>query len=667
MKLNGLYFDCQVDGCSPDTFSVTEFTLDEHLSSLFTLTLTLTSSDPDIDINSLILCNAHLTVINNGLPQREVTGIITEAKRGKSGFRQTYYTLIIRPSLWLMTQRQQSRIFHFKSIPDVLDILLQEHQIRFCCDCRDNHNLREFITQKRETDYDFFCRLAAEEGISFWFEVTKGEEQCLYSDSFLSVLGGDTLEYNIHPQSSTEGDFAYQIDYSVKMTPQMAMGKDRTYLHPRYPYQHEVEQKTLQDVNLSRYKIYDSFARFPDYDSAEQMTRYRLEALQKESEYGEGDSNCFNLRPGYYFQLCGHPSTALNSKWQVTSVVHHGVLPQSGQEDFSDKAATLTNHFSFMPYFKNWRPMFIPKPIADGPEVAEVVGPAGEEIFTNDLGQVKVHFHWNLYDQADEKASCWVRVMQGWSGSGYGFYAIPRIGQEVIVNYINGDIDRPIITGCTYNNVMPLPIELPENKTQTVFRTQTHKGQGFNELRFDDATDNQLLHLHAQKDMDVQVRNSKNERVDYDRSTSIGHDETLVVANKRIITVEQQQDITIKANNIEKVVADKSLIVDGDLIQKIGGNVSLDSKDNIILESHEKITFKVGNSFIVIHAGGIDINGPIINIGPIVNIGEAGSPSSVKAPINPEVLIALAGSGIPFIERCPVDTTVKVSPPLDEY
>ncbi|PXY94009.1 type VI secretion system tip protein VgrG, partial [Frischella perrara] len=205
------------------------------------------------------------------------------------------------------------------------------------------------------------------------------------------------------------------------------------------------------------------------------------------------------------------------------------------------------------------------------------------------------------------------------------------------------------------------------NKTQTVFRTQTHKGQGFNELRFDDATDNQLLHLHAQKDMDVQVRNSKNERVDYDRSTSIGHDEKLVVANKRIITVEQQQDITIKANNIEKVVADKSLIVDGDLIQKIGGGVSLDSKDNIILESHGKITFKVGNSFIVIHAGGIDINGPIINIGPIVNIGEAGSPSSVKAPINPEVLIALAGSGIPFIERCPVDTTVKVSPPRDEY
>lgn len=606
MKLKGLYFDCQVDGCAPDTFAVTEFTLDEHLSELFTLTLTLTSPEADIDIKSLILCKAYLTVSQNGVPQREVIGIITEAKRGKSGFRQTYYTLIVRPSLWLLTQRQQSRIFHFKSIPEVLDILLQEHQIRFCCDCRDKHTQREFITQKRETDYAFFCRLAAEEGITFWFEVNKGEAQCLYTDSFLSLLGGDTLEYNDHPQSSTEGDFAYQMNLSARMTPQKAMGKDRTYLHPRFPYQHEVRGETLLGVNTSLYTIYDSFARFPDYDSAEQMTRYRLDVLQRESEYGEGESNCFALRPGYYFRLCGHPFAALNEKWQVTGAVHHGVLPQSGQEDFSDTAASLTNHFRFIWYYKNWRPTFIPKPIADGPEVAEVVGPAGEEIFTNKQGQVKVHFHWNLYDEADEKASCWVRVMQGWSGRGYGFYAIPRIGQEVIVSYINGDIDRPIITGCTYNDIMALPVQLPEKKTQTVFRTQTHKGQGHNELRFDDATGNELLHLHAQKDMDIHVLNDHTVNVEHDSKHHIKNDSHLKIDNE--YRVHAKNDISLSTTSDLHINADQGIFAQGK------SEIHLQSGMKIVIDAGAEITLQAANNFIKIDSTGIHTSS-VFNVG----------------------------------------------------
>jgi type VI secretion system secreted protein VgrG len=652
MRLKGLYFDCQVDGCAPDTFAVTEFTLDEHLSELFTLTLTVISADADIDIKSLILCNAHLTVSQNGVFQREVIGIITEAKRGKSGFRQTYYTLIVRPSLWLLTQRQQSRIFHFKSIPEVLDILLQEHQIRICCDCRDKHTQREFITQKRETDYAFFCRLAAEEGITFWFEVNKGEAQCLYTDSFLSVLGGDTLEYNDHPQSSTEGDFAYQMNLSARMTPQKAIGKDRTYLHPRFSYQHEVRGDTLQGTNTSLYTIYDSFARFPDYDSAEQMTRYRLEVLQRESEYGEGESNCFALRPGYYFQLCGHPSAALNEKWQVVAAVHHGVLPQSGQEDFSDTAASLTNHFRFIGYYKNWRPTFIPKPIADGPEVAEVVGPAGEEIFTNKLGQVKVHFHWNLYDEADEKASCWVRVMQGWSGRGYGFYAIPRIGQEVIVSYINGDIDRPIITGCTYNDIMALPVQLPEKKTQTVFRTQTHKGQGHNELRFDDATGNELLHLHAQKDMDIHVLNDHTVNIEHDSKHHIKNDSHLKIDNE--CRVHAKNDISLSTDSDLHINASQGIFAQGK------NEIHLESGMKIVIDAGAEITLQAANNFIKIDSTGIHTSS-VFNIGS----GSAGKgtgwrgklPSGLFTertqllPLNRNQRLVLL-SNTPFCEEC---------------
>src|SRR5699024_7753023 len=254
-----------------------------------------------------------------------------------------------------------------------------------------------------------------------------------------------------------------------------------------------------------------------------------------------------------------------------------------------------------------------------------------------------------------------------WNGNGYGFYAIPRIGQEVIITYLDGDIDRPLVTGCVYNGDNRVPIDLPKDKTQTVFRTQTHKGDGHNELRFDDATGKEFIHMHAQKDMDIQVRNSKNERVAYNRTSSIGHDEKLVVANNQIITIEQQQDITVKANASEKVEADKSLTVAGDLLQKINGNVSLDSDGEVVLQSNSKMTLKVGNSFIVVHAGGIDINGPQVIAGPIFKVRASGSPSSARSPLAPQLLKSLAGTGTPLVERCTPDFSKKVLPLLSEY
>src|SRR5699024_2656407 len=148
------------------------------------------------------------------------------------------------------------------------------------------------------------------------------------------------------------------------------------------------------------------------------------------------------------------------------------------------------------------RPAFLPKPHADGTEVAMVVGPAGEEIFTNKLGQVSIHFHWNKHDVGDERASCWVRLAMGWSGDGYGVYAVLRIGQEGVISYLDGDIDRSLVTGCVYNGNVRMPIDLPKNKTQTVFRTKTHKDEGYNELRFEDAAGKEFIALHAEKDMD---------------------------------------------------------------------------------------------------------------------------------------------------------------------
>ena len=167
----------------------------------------------------------------------------------------------------------------------------------------------------------------------------------------------------------------------------------------------------------------------------------------------------------------------MNNIWQVVHIVHKGTLPQSLEDESDNNAATLTNEFSFVPGKNDWRPKFTHKPLADGDEVATVVGPAGEEIYVNEDGAVKVAFHWNRYDQLNENASCWVRVAQNWNGDGYGFLATPRIGQEVIISYLNGDIDRPIITGTTYNGKNRPPIDLPRHKTQMTIKYKKHKGE----------------------------------------------------------------------------------------------------------------------------------------------------------------------------------------------
>lgn len=650
IKQQGLYFSCVISGFEGAGFSVSGFELDEAYSSLYTLNLTLISFYADIDINALLLSKATFSVYANGILERRIEGIITKADIGKTGFHRTFYTVIIRPRLWLMTQRQNSRIFHHKTLPDVLSQLLDEHHVPHTLSLTKKHTSREYITQKRETDYDFFARLAAEEGMTFW-SYFDSNQRLIIADEHARLAGGLPVTYNPHPQNLITDNVIHELSLSAAMTPQKFIGKDRMYENPAYDYKHHAVKKTL-NVDPDYYAFFESYARFPDDEMGEEITDWRLKALQVESEQGKAKSNCIALSPGCAFILSDHPNPKLNASWQIVRAVHKGTMPQALEEDADGQSATITNELTFMSSNRAWHAPFRHKPIVDGPEVAEITGPAGEEICVNEFGQVKVFFHWNRYDKNDDRASCWVRVSQGWSGHGYGFYAIPRIGEEVIVSYLDGDIDRPLITGCVYNGNMNRPINMPDNKTQTVFRTKTHKGQGFNELRFDDKTDDELLHLHAQKNMDIQVRNSKNERVDYDRSTSIGHDEKLVVANNRAVSVEGEQHHATKGNYLEKIDADKQITIAGDFAQQVNGVLSTSSTQDLVLQSDSKITLRVGGNFMTIDAGGINLNGNDVTAS-VFTVTAKGSPAIAAKPLNPFVLKAAQGAGMMFVEYCP--------------
>ncbi|EMB4675139.1 TPA: type VI secretion system Vgr family protein, partial [Proteus mirabilis] len=555
---SGLVFTCTIGGLPDDTFQVTEFNLTEGLSSLFSLSISAVSALPFIDFQRHLGLASSLTVKRDGVLIRKVNGILAGAVQGNTDGVKTWYHFDIRPEMWVMTLNQDSRIFQHQSVPTILKTLLDEAHVKadYQFYREDLHPERLYTTQKRESAFDFWCRLAFEEGINFWFE----EEQLFYSDEHMGMTAGIHLTYNPQADTDISDSTAMTWQYGEYLCVDETIHKDNNFVRPSYPLSHEnkIEQG-------GQHSVFESYGRFQLDDEGRPLTQVRFEQLRNGSKVGQATTNCFALMPGKIFTLSQHPHQPMNDRWQVISVSHHGVQPLA--DNSGGEGTQLSNSVSFIPGTQEWRPPYRYKPTADGDEVATVVGPPGEEIYVNEYGAVKVHFHWDRRGSADHSASCWVRVAMGWSGNGYGFSAVPRIGTQVLVSYLNGDIDRPMITGCTYDGRNAPPIKFPENKTQTTFRSQTHKGEGFNELRFEDAGGKQEVFLHAQKDM--------NTRVLHDRTTHVLHDHVEVIENNQQMQVKGARTETIDKDNSETVGQHKKITVGKTLSINVGEVIEL--------------------------------------------------------------------------------------------
>ncbi|HIE0403259.1 TPA: type VI secretion system Vgr family protein, partial [Proteus mirabilis] len=528
------------------------------LSSLFSLSISAVSALPFIDFQRHLGLASSLTVKRDGVLIRKVNGILAGAVQGNTDGVKTWYHFDIRPEMWVMTLNQDSRIFQHQSVPTILKTLLDEAHVKADCQFyrEDLHPERLYTTQKRESAFDFWCRLAFEEGINFWFE----EEQLFYSDEHMGMTAGIHLTYNPQADTDISDSTAMTWQYGEYLCVDETIHKDNNFVRPSYPLSHEnkIEQG-------GQHSVFESYGRFQLDDEGRPLTQVRFEQLRNGSKVGQATTNCFALMPGKIFTLSQHPHQPMNDRWQVISVSHHGVQPLA--DNSGGEGTQLSNSVSFIPGTQEWRPPYRYKPTADGDEVATVVGPPGEEIYVNEYGAVKVHFHWDRRGSADHSASCWVRVAMGWSGNGYGFSAVPRIGTQVLVSYLNGDIDRPMITGCTYDGRNAPPIKFPENKTQTTFRSQTHKGEGFNELRFEDAGGKQEVFLHAQKDM--------NTRVLHDRTTHVLHDHVEVIENNQQMQVKGARTETIDKDNSETVGQHKKITVGKTLSINVGEVIEL--------------------------------------------------------------------------------------------
>ncbi|EKO3919034.1 type VI secretion system tip protein VgrG, partial [Vibrio fluvialis] len=385
---------------------------------------------------------------------------------------------------------------------------------------------------------------------------------------------------------------------------------------------------------------------YKDDVSGKAFSQIRLDYLRRNAHTATGKSNQPLLRPGVKFDLQEHLDDTLNRDWLVVSVTSQGTQPQALEEAGGNGATTYANQFSLIPAHRTWRATPQAKPQVDGPMIATVVGPQGEEIFCDEHGRVKLHFPWDRYSNGDEHSSCWVRVSQGWAGSQYGMIAIPRIGHEVIVSFLNGDPDQPIVTGRTYHATNTAPYTLPDNKTKTVLRTETHQGQGYNELSFEDQAGSEQIYLHAQKDFDGLIEN--------DHTSVIKHDKHLTVENDRFSQIKNNQHLTVGGESRTKIGLDQSIEIGGSLHQKVadktifdsGNEVHLKAGNKLVLDAGSELTIKAAGSFIKVDAGGVHVVGSAINLN---SGGSAGSgsgyggqvaelPGGVEAQAVPEEL-----------------------------
>ncbi|MFP1869442.1 type VI secretion system tip protein VgrG [Lonsdalea quercina] len=666
----GLQFTVTLGALPAGTFAVVDFRLDEGLNRPFGLSLSLASAQPDIDFGAVLDQPCELLVWYEGELQRRVSGIVSGFTQGDTGFRRTRYQAEVRPALWRLGLRSNARIFQAQKPEEIIVTLLDEAGITdYAFALRHEHAQREYCVQYRESDLAFINRLAAEEGLYYFHEYEEGKHRLVFADDAGALGKGPELFFNLATQGLSEGAYVRRFHYAERVSTAEVELKDYSFKTPAYGLSH---QKTGSELEHQResYQHYDYPGRFKQDPSGKAFSGYRLDALRAGAVTGEGESNCAGLMPGKAFSLTEHPNAALNIAWQIVGVTHVGQQPQALEEESGGEPTTLSNSFSVVKGKTTWRALMPHKPMVDGPQIATVVGPAGEEIYCDEYGRVKLQFPWDRYGASDDQSSCWVRVSQGWAGGQYGMIAIPRIGHEVIVSFLEGDPDQPIVTGRTFHATNPSPYELPLHKTRMTIKSKTHKGGGFNELRFEDATENEEIFIHAQKDQNIQVN--------HDETLSIGNDQRIAVARDRTTHIGQDEANTVGRDRKEHIRQDVFVTIDRNEVRNVGNTlkedivashlVTIGEHEKVIIEGIQSIEARSGQRLLTTEyvlqgtdrilirgpAGKILLDGSGITL-DAPNIQLKGN-VSITSPAGDQIqaIEAAINQGSPLVEECPL-------------
>jgi type VI secretion system secreted protein VgrG len=543
----------------PDTLLFHQMVAHEGMSQLFEYDLVVLSDDENICLTDLLGQHAHVEL---ELPNDATRFFCGHATRFSFvGFQGNLakYMVKLRPWLWFLTQAQNNRIFQNKTVPEIVKSVCNDHGFTDIDDrLTDSYDSREFCVQYRESDFDFVSRLLEEEGIYYYFVHEAGKHELVLADAISAhaPFGNYDLVPWYPPDAHDHRERDHIDHWELCQTVRSGKYAMRDFNFEKPQNSLEAKAKVERPIEHGDYEVYDYPGRYREVVPGEKFARKRIEALQAEFEVMNGSGNARGLQPGHLFTLENHDRDDQNREYLILSVTHDVT-----QDDYDSTSAGGSDSFNYgcslqaMPSSEPFRPPRVtPRPIVHGPQTAYVVGDAGEEIWTDKHGRVKVEFHWDRADQNNSNSSCWVRVSQSWAGKQWGAQFLPRIGHEVIVEFLEGDPDRPIITGAVYNEGNKPPYDLPANATQSGIKTRSSKGgnaDNFNEFRFEDKKGSEQIYMHAEKD----------------RSTVVEHDDTLEIGNNRAQTVDKNETIHVKANRDESI--------DGNLDQKIGGNQTI--------------------------------------------------------------------------------------------
>lgn len=643
-----LTFTLALDGLEEDTLVVREYQGHESISDSllkdgapcygFRYQLSLASRQSDLSADTIVDKNVELRLFRNGELVQRVHGIVRQFEKGDTGHHFTYYGLTLVPALERLSLRHNSRIFQKQTAQAIITQLLDEMGITEHLFTTQRTPLeREFCVQYRETDLDFLHRLAAEEGWVYYFTHEEGKHLLHFADQSQFLPKYPTpIPYNVLAGGGSDDLYISTLTHHTQSISSKSTLKDYSFKKPDYRFLHQQDGENM-DYQLPNYEHFDAPGRFKDDVTGKAFSRIRLEYLRRSARTLVGKSNHAGIQAGMKITIEGHNEDTINQEWLSVSVEHHGTQPQVLEEEGQSGSTTYNNRFTFIPATTNWQATPQPKPSVDGPMMATVVGPEGEEIFCDEHGRVKLHFPWDRYSEANDHSSCWVRVSQGWAGNQHGMMAIPRIGSEVIVSFLNSDPDQPIVTGRTFNAKNTPPYLLPDHKTKTVWRSDTHQGEGFNEISFEDQVDNEKVYVHAQKDHETDVLN--------DSISHISHDQHRQIDNDRFTQLNNNDHLTIKGESRHKIDKDQTITIDGSLQQKVGSKAVLDAGNEIHLSSGVKLvvnagaelTLMAGGSFLKIDGSGVHLVGSAINLN---SGGGAGSGSGFSGVL-PELPLSV--------------------------
>jgi type VI secretion system secreted protein VgrG len=626
--------------CGEDSLAVRRVTVHERLDGLFTVDVLARSPDHDIDMSAIIGKGAALGALAEAgiLAWSGVCNHIEQTKPADFTEGRSTYTLRIVPSLWLLTQRRGHRIFQHQTVKDIVTKVLDEYSIEASWELTEEHPTYEYRVQYDETDFDFVSRLLQEAGIAYLFEPTMSKSgaksKLIFKDGPQQGGSIGTIEYYQAPnEGHITGLFVTDVRVSHHVRPGKVTYRDYTFRKPSLALIDSSEFPLQKDEKLEeKYEQYHYFPNVSRHDKSgasevlpvaddKSTARHENKENKRRADVGaeaarwgkrlvEFRSNHPALRAGALFEIENHPRDQLAKKLMLVEA--HILITEL------DWNVLGTAVFADVPY----RPRIdTPRPTIRGVQTAMVVGPPGQEIYTDEFGRVRVRFHWDREGKFDDEATCWLRVSQAWAGNRFGTMFVPRVGQEVIVQFSEGDPDQPVVIGRLFNETTKVPRKLPDHKTQSIFRTATtpQTDGKFHEIMFDDAAGKELYFFQSERDLLRLTKRNDTERTGDDRTIVVGdghvnavaHSDSLQVGEQHLIKMVEAGDLKIPDMGDPQVTElktwiemkdEKITLTTGDCTVELnGGDITVDAKGGIRFTSDGKMILK--GSMVYLNAG----------------------------------------------------------------